>query len=87
MKDLFPVQVECHSGYRADEYPKVFYWDTIRFEIAEILDRWHQGEQNPDFPPADYFKVRIKDMKTFILKHELNNDTWYLWVKGERLDI
>lgn len=87
MNDLFPVQVKCHSGYKADEYPTAFYWDTIRFEIEEILDRWYQGDQNPEFSQADYYKVRTSDQKIYILRHELKSDSWYLWIKGERLDL
>jgi hypothetical protein len=87
MKDLFPVQVICHSGYKSDEYPTAFYWDTIRFEIEEILDRWYQGDQNPEFSQADYYKVRTSDQKKYILRLELKTETWYLWIKGERLDL
>jgi hypothetical protein len=87
MKDLFPVQVICHSGYKADEYPTAFYWDTLRFEIEEILDRWYQGDQNSEFLQANYYKVRTSDQKVYILRHELTADTWYLWIKGERLDL
>jgi hypothetical protein len=87
MKDLFPVQVLCHSGYKADEYPTAFYWDTRRFEIEEILDRWYQGDQNPEFTQADYYKVRSSDQKIYILRHDLISDTWHLWIKGERLDL
>jgi hypothetical protein len=87
MKDLFQISVECHSGYKADEYPKCFYWDNIRFEIAEIPDRWYQGDSNPEFPAANYYKVITKDRKTYILKHEIQSDTWFLWIKGETLNI
>jgi len=87
MNDLFQVHIICHSGYKADEYPKTFYWDSIRFEIEEILDRWYQGDQHPEIPQADYYKVRTSDQKIYILRHELKSDTWYLWIKGERLDL
>lgn len=87
VKDLFPVKVECHSGYKADEYPKSFILDNYRFDIAEIIDRWYQGESSPDFPPAHYFKVRTTDNKTYILKQETKTDRWFLWIKGESINI
>jgi hypothetical protein len=87
MKNLFPIKVECHAGYKAGEYPKYFYWDGIRFEIAEVMDRWYQGEYTPKFPQAHYFKVRTTDDKTYLLKHETENGQWYLWIKGERMDL
>ena len=44
MTDSIPIEVECHSGYKADEYPKCFYRDDEKFEIKEISDRWYQGD-------------------------------------------
>jgi hypothetical protein len=87
MNDLIPVKVECHSGYKADEYPKRFWWDSVQFEITEILDRWYQGDNSPEFPAANYFKIRTTNDKTFILKQELQNGNWYLWIKGESLHL
>ena len=85
MKDLIAIKVECKAGYKADEYPVRFYWDNMSFEIEEIVDRWYQGEQNPAFPAANYFKVRTSDEKTYILKHETKTDKWYLLVRGETI--
>ncbi len=87
MKDLIAVKVECYSGYKPDEYPLRFYWDTIKFEIVEVLDRWYQGSQSVEFPAADYFKVRTSDQKVFILKHETAKDKWFLWIQGESLNL
>jgi hypothetical protein len=74
---LISIHVECHSGYKGDEYPKCFYRDDEKFEIAEITDRWYQGENNPDWPVSNYFKVRVIDGRQFIIKHVLENDRWY----------
>lgn len=87
MQELFSVDVECHSGYKADEYPKRFYRDGARVEIEEILDRWHQADREPDLPPANYFKVRATDNKIYLLKYEIQKDQWYLWIKGESMNI
>lgn len=87
MNDLFPINVECHAGYKAGEYPTRFYWDNIRFEIIEILDRWYQGDRDPNFPSANYFKVRTDKGKTYLLKQETDTGQWYLWIKGESLNL
>lgn len=78
MKDLIPIKVECYAGYKADEYPKCFYWNDIRFEIKEILDRWYQGEDNPEWPVANYFKINSANEEQYIIKHEIDCDKWYL---------
>ncbi len=78
MTNLIPVHVECHSGYKADEYPKSFLHDDTCYEITGITDRWYQGDTNPEFPVSDYFRVETTDGKQFILKHEIRKDIWYL---------
>ena len=87
MNDLLPVKVICHSGYKADEYPVHFIWNNTWYEIKEILDRWYQGDRNPDFPVADYFKVNSADGKIFILKHEIKSGKWFLWIHGESMNM
>lgn len=87
MNDLIPVKVISHAGYKADEYPRCFYLDQIRFDIVEILDRWYQGDLNPDFPPAGYFKVKTTDDKVYILKNDCNSGNWFLWIRGEKLNL
>jgi hypothetical protein len=76
--NLIPIIVECHSGYKADEYPICFYWDNTKIEIKEILDRWYQSHPSPDWPVADYFKVRTAGNAKYIIKHELKQDRWFL---------
>jgi hypothetical protein len=78
MKKLININVECYSGFKAEEYPKYFYLKNNRFEIFEITDRWHQGAYNTDSPVSNYFKVETNSGQQFILKHDLSNDEWYL---------
>lgn len=78
-----PIKVECRSGYKADEYPVCFYWANIKFEIAEISDRWYQVFEIKDSPVADYFKVRTAEATEFIIKHELKDDQWFLVTADE----
>jgi hypothetical protein len=87
MKDLFEINVECHAGYKAGEYPKQFFWNEMLFEIEEILDRWYQGDVNPEFLKANYFKVRTSKQKIYILKHETETGRWFLWIKGESMNL
>lgn len=75
---LIPVQVECHSGYKAGEYPTGFYWMNIHYEIKEISDRWYQAQAEPGTPLANYFKVRTASKNVYILKHDLENDQWFI---------
>ena len=76
--ELVQINVECHAAYRADEYPKCFYWNEKRFEIKEISDRWYHHDLNPEWPVANYFKVNTTCNKLCLIKHEIEADKWYL---------
>jgi hypothetical protein len=78
MIKLIPIEVECHSGYKADEYPKWFCLNDKRFDIAGITDRWYQGDTNPEYPVSNYFKVETTFGEHYIIKHDLESDRWYL---------
>jgi len=43
-----------------------------------VLDRWYQVESRPEWPRADYFKVRGTDDRAYLLKHDLESDEWFL---------
>ncbi len=69
------LQVECYSGYRADERPRRFAFagkaGAPRHEVEEILDQWYGvGYQ--------CFKVRADDGNTYILRHQFSEDCWRL---------
>lgn len=75
---LIPIIVECHSGYKADEFPISFHWMNIKYEIKEISDRWVQAQETPEGPVANYFKVRTASKSIYILKHVIKGDQWFL---------
>ncbi len=50
----------------------------MRAQLDEVLDRWYQVESKPEWPRADYFKVRGPDQREYLLKHDLESDEWYL---------
>ena len=75
---LIPIKVESYAGYKADETPRRFFLDGEWAEVQEVVDRWHQGSGNPEWPMADYFKVVGSDDRLYLLKHDLESDQWYL---------
>jgi hypothetical protein len=75
---LRPITVECYAGHKADETPRRFCFETNWVEVEEVLDRWHQVESLPDWPRADYFKVRGGDQRDYLLKHDLEAGEWFL---------
>ena len=75
---LIPIKVECYAGAKADETPRRFLWEAGLVEVGEVLDRWFQVETQPEWPRADYFKVRGADQREYLLKHDLESEEWFL---------
>ena len=70
------IQVECYSGYKANERPVAFIFHGRRMEISDILDRWYEGGIDPQAPVIDYFKIKTADGNVFILRYEKEADAW-----------
>ena len=75
---LTSIQVECYAGFKADETPRRFTWNEHTIEVDEVLDRWYQVESKPEWPRADYFKIRAVDGSEYLLKHDLESAEWFL---------
>ncbi len=75
---LIPIQVQCYAGVKADETPRRFKLGEVWIEVSEVLDRWYQVDSKPEWPRADYFKVRATGGREYLLKHDLESDEWYL---------
>jgi len=72
------VFVESYSGYRANERPIAFVFQSRRWEIVEILDRWYEGGLDPTRPQIDYFKVKTLEGDVFLLRYLALFDLWSL---------
>ncbi len=65
------VEVECYSGYKADERPLRFHLRGAEYEVEEVHDQWYG-------PDATYFRVRAGDGNVYILRHDTAQDAWTL---------
>jgi hypothetical protein len=74
------LDVECYSGYRANERPVAFSFDERRWEVAEIIDRWYEGGPQSNQPALDFFKVRTTEGRIFLLRYNSLFDAWSIRV-------
>ncbi|MBN1472883.1 MAG: hypothetical protein JW925_14000 [Syntrophaceae bacterium] len=70
------VQVECYSGYKANERPTAFTFQGRRWEISDILDRWYEGGCSAGSPEIDYFKIKTSEGQVFLLRYLSLFDAW-----------
>jgi hypothetical protein len=75
---LIPIKVSCYAGAKVDETPRCFVLVERTIDVDGVLDRWFQVESKPEWPRADYFKVRASDKREYLLKHDLEVDEWFL---------
>ena len=78
--ELIPIKVECHSGDKADDYPKNFVWDKIEFKIVEIIDRWYEAYYKSTTRTVNYIKVKTNLVGSYLLKHDTEINSWFLVV-------
>jgi len=75
---LTSIQVVCYAGAKADETLRRFTWNGHIIAVDEVVDRWYQVDSQPEWPRADYFKLRAVDGSEYLLKHDLESDEWFL---------
>jgi hypothetical protein len=67
------LEVDCYSGYKADERPIRFRLSGRVYEVEELLDQWHG-------PQDVHFKVRANDGYVYILRRssQVSESEWSL---------
>jgi hypothetical protein len=65
------IQVECYAGHRGEQEPVAFILGETRFPVDEILDRWIA-------PDHRYFKVKVPDGRSFVLRYDETSGDWEL---------
>ena len=63
MTGLSKINVQCYSGYKANERPISFKIGDKSLKVEEIIDKWYGTEYT-------YFKLQADDKNIYILKYE-----------------
>jgi hypothetical protein len=65
------IDVECYSGYKAEQTPVRFLLETRIIDVRKVLDQWLA-------PDHRYFKVLGDDNGEYILRHDPFAEKWEL---------
>jgi hypothetical protein len=65
------IQVECHSGHKADERPVKFWLGETVLFVESVEDQWYG-------PDEVYFRVVADDGNVYVLAHNQTTDAWTL---------
>lgn len=55
------LDVDCYSGYKADERPVRFRLEGKEYRIEEVLDQWRE-------PDSNFYRVRADDGRVYVLR-------------------
>ena len=66
---MLPVTVECYAGHRGEQTPRLVIIGDQRIGVLEVLDSWLAPEHR-------YFRLRGSDHRTYLLRHNVQADTW-----------
>lgn len=74
--DFIEIEVECYSGFKANERPVAFIYQGVRREITKIVDRWYDGGVQSNRPAIDFFKIRDAEGNVYLLRYQSESDAW-----------
>ena len=66
---MIPVHVECYAGFKGSERPLRFTLGSRVIEVEAVEDQWHS-------PDVTFFRIRVADGSSYILKHNEGQDQW-----------
>lgn len=68
---IIEIKVACYAGYRAEETPRIIWFQSRKIEVEKVLDRWLDPEHR-------YFKLLGDDGAIYIIRHDMNTWAWEL---------
>jgi hypothetical protein len=77
---LLTIDVECYAGHRGEQTPRTLILGDRRLSVVEVLDAWLA-------PDHRYFKLRVADGDTYLVRHDERADIWELTMfRADRVD-
>lgn len=64
------IEVSCHAGYKADEFPTRFRIEGRSIEVVRVVDQWRMPERH-------CFRVLGQDRRTYLLEREIATNRWF----------
>jgi hypothetical protein len=68
---LLSIEVECYSGHRGEETPRVILLGERRVAVVAVIDQWLA-------PDHRYFKLRGEDDDIYLVRHDGVSGNWEL---------
>ena len=65
------VSVDAFAGYKGEKTPRSFTLEGDTLMVLQVIDRWYSETHS-------YFRVYASDQQRYVLRFDLDEDTWEL---------
>jgi hypothetical protein len=72
------IEVDCTSSASTVPEPRRIHAGYAVYDVAEIVDRWHEGPRRAGAPSRRYFKVRSRGGSVFLILYDEGVTAWFL---------
>lgn len=70
------VIVDAYAGDKGEDTPRSFTHGKMHRVVTAIVDRWYTDLHC-------YFRVRADDRQRYVLRHQLDGESWELVMREE----
>lgn len=70
------VIVDAYAGDKGEDTPRSFTHEKMYRLVTNILDRWYTDSHC-------YFRVRADDGQRYVLRHQLDEESWELVMREQ----
>jgi hypothetical protein len=71
------VIVDAFSGYKGEKTPRSFTLEGHTLDVLQVIDRWYSETHS-------YFRIKASDDQRYVLRLDLDEDTWELVMLEQR---
>jgi hypothetical protein len=71
--------VDAFAGHKGEKTPRSFTFEGKRLHVVRVVDRWYSDTHS-------YFRVHASDGQRYVLRLDLEEDSWELIMRERRED-
>jgi hypothetical protein len=72
------LTVDAFAGYKGEKTPRSFVLEGRTLSVQQVVDRWYSETHS-------YFRIKACDGQRYVLRLDLDEDTWEL-IMVERIE-
>jgi hypothetical protein len=74
------IEVSTRDQYKGAQEPVSFVWRGEERHIAQVVDRWYEGQIDSTRMPMLYFRVKTRSGEIFLIRYHEFFQAWSIRV-------